>query len=306
MQNSHKAIVFDIKHYAIHDGPGIRTTVFFKGCPLNCVWCHNPEGIKPEPEIFLRSHLCAEGCTTCLAVCPQKALSKPDNSSVVIDRMKCDLCGSCESACSYGALEVVGKEMTVAEIMKEVEKDRIFFEESGGGVTLSGGEPLSNPAFLEPFLMQLKRKNIHVVADTSGFFNYEKSLSILENIDLFLFDLKIMDPLKHKEYTGQSNDLILENLKRISRSGKPVAARIPLIADINDSEKNIKETCEYLRKLDNIIRIHLLPYHRGGEAKHKRLGKAELLSGFKSPSEEKINAIKKIISEYGFSVRIGG
>jgi pyruvate formate lyase activating enzyme len=306
MQNSHKAIIFDIKHYAIHDGPGIRTTVFFKGCPLNCGWCHNPEGINPEPEIFLRSNLCAEGCTACLATCPQKALSKPNNSTVVVDRMKCDLCGLCESVCSYGALEVVGKEMTISEIMKEVEKDRIFFEESGGGVTLSGGEPLSNPTFLEPLLEQFKSKNIHVVADTSGFFNYDRFSHILDEIDLFLFDLKIMDSQMHKKYTGQSNEIILENLKRISRSGKPVAARIPLIADINDSEKNIKETCEFLQKLDNIIRIHLLPYHKGGEAKHKRLGKSESLNGFKSPTEEEINTLKKIISEYGFSVRIGG
>jgi len=306
MQNSRKAVIFDIKHYAIHDGPGIRTTVFFKGCPLHCGWCHNPEGINPAPEIFLRSSLCAEDCTTCVVVCPKGALLKPGKSSVVIDRTKCDLCGLCEPACSYGALELVGKEMTVSEIMQEVEKDRIFFEESSGGVTLSGGEPLSDPVFLEPLLGELKSKNIHVVADTSGFFNFEKFSHLLDKIDMFLYDIKIMDSQNHKRYTGRSNDLILENLKRLTRSGKPVAARMPLIADINDSDKNIKETAEFLNQLDNIIRVHLLPYHKGGEAKQKRLGRGESLNDFKAPSEEKIEDIKKMISGYGFSVKIGG
>lgn len=306
MQDSPEAVIFDIKHYAIHDGPGIRTTIFFKGCPLNCGWCHNPEGINPVPEIFIRSSRCNEGCISCLEVCPQDALTKTSHSSISIDRTKCDLCGLCESVCSFGALELVGKKMSVSEIMREIEKDRIFYEESGGGVTLSGGEPFSDPVFLKALLDRLSSKNIHVVVDTSGFFIYEKCSHLIEKVDMFLFDMKVMDPREHKEYTGQSNELVLENLKKITRSGKSVAARIPLIADINDSEKNIKDTCEFLRKLDNIIRVHILPYHKGGEAKHKRLGRPESKNSFKAPSEEKIESVKKIISGYGFSVKVGG
>jgi len=306
MQDSLEAEIFDIKHYAIHDGPGIRTTIFFKGCPLNCSWCHNPEGINPEPEIFLRSSLCDKGCNSCLEVCPQEALAKPSWSVISIDRTKCDMCALCESACSFGALELVGKKMKVSEIMSEIEKDRIFFEESNGGVTLSGGEPLSDPVFLGALLDRLYSKNIHVVVDTSGFFSYEEFSHLFAKVDMFLFDIKIMDDQKHKKYTGQSNELILGNLKRITRAGKPVAARIPLIADVNDSEKNIKETCEFLRKLDNIIRVHLLPYHKGGETKQERLGRPESGSSFKAPSDEKIEDVKKIITGYGFTAKIGG
>lgn len=306
MRDSPEAVIFDIKHYAIHDGPGIRTTVFFKGCPLKCGWCHNPEGINPVPEIFLHSSRCDEGCHSCLEDCPQGALTKPSHSQISIDRTKCNLCGLCESVCSFSALELVGKKMTVSEILREIEKDRIFYEESGGGVTLSGGEPFSDPVFLKDLLDRLSSKNIHVVIDTSGFFIYEKFSHLIEKVDTFLFDIKIMDPQKHKKYTGRSNELIHDNLRNITKAGKPVAARIPLISDINDDAKNIKDTCDFLHKLDNIIRVHILPYHKGGETKHKRLGRQESKNTFKAPSEEKIEALKKIISGYGFSVKVGG
>jgi len=306
MPDSPEAVIFDIKHYAIHDGPGIRTTIFFKGCPLNCGWCHNPEGINPAPEIFFRSSRCNEGCHSCLEVCPQDALTKTMHSHISIDRTKCNFCGLCESVCSFGALELVGKKMTVSEILREIEKDRIFYEESGGGATLSGGEPFSDQVFLKALLDRLSSKNIHVVIDTSGFFIYEKFSHLIEKVDMFLFDIKIMDPQKHKKYTGRSNELIHDNLSNITKAGKPVAVRIPLIADINDDEKNIKETCEFLRKLDNIIRVHVLPYHKGGETKRRRFGRPESASGYKAPSEEKIEVLRKIILGYGFSVKVGG
>ncbi len=300
-----KGIIFDIKRYAIHDGPGIRTTIFLKGCPLRCQWCQNPEGQETYPEIILRSSRCATECNECVSVCPRDAISK-DGNSIEIDKAKCDLCAKCEEVCVYEALEIVGREMTVQEVMEEIEKDRVFFDESGGGITFSGGEPLMHVDFLEALLKEIGKKNIHVTLDTSGYVAFEDLGRICDKVDLFLYDLKIMDDEKHEKYTGVSNKIILENLRKLTELGKSVAVRIPLISGINDDNQSIHMFVDFLQSLKNIKQINLLSYHRGGCEKYKRLRKEKFAKTFNSPSDERIEDIKKIFTDSGFSVRTGG
>ncbi|MFB0565354.1 MAG: glycyl-radical enzyme activating protein [Candidatus Aminicenantaceae bacterium] len=300
-----KAIIFDIKRYAIHDGPGIRTTLFFKGCALQCQWCHNPEGIDSNPELIFYSKRCSKECEACLTSCPQDAIDI-EKGSVHVDRVKCDLCGHCEEACVYGALEIVGRELTVQEVLEEVEKDRIFFDESGGGVTLSGGEPLAQFDFLEALLDALEERKVHVALDTSGHISFEQLERISDKTDLFLYDIKTIDDKKHEKYTGISNKEILENLRYLSSRGKPVIVRIPLISKINDDVQSIKMAAEYLDSLKNIKQINLLPYHKGGCEKYRLLGKEKSLKVFQPPSNERIEKIKKFLSNSDFLVKVGG
>ena len=300
-----KGLIFDIKRYAIHDGPGIRTTVFFKGCPLRCTWCHNPEGKESSPEIIVNPERCGEECDLCLSACPQDAISKNENS-LMIDRDKCDLCRKCTDICVYEALKMAGQEVTDQEVLKEVEKDRIFFEESDGGLTCSGGEPLMQPDFLISLLKNSKKKGIHTAVDTSGYASFDVLDEVSKHTDFFLYDIKIMDDKKHKKFTGVSNRIILENLKKLSKSGTPVAARIPVVPGINDDEKNIQEIAGYLLSLKNIRQINLLPMHRGGSEKYIRLGKETMPQALKPPSKAKIERIKGILTDYGFLVKTGG
>jgi len=300
-----KGIIFDIKRYAIHDGPGIRTTVFFKGCPLRCPWCHNPEGQELQPEIMWQANRCALECTACVSVCPQMAVKK-EGRIVLIDRQKCDLCGQCVEVCLYEALQIVGREVTVEEVMAEIEKDRIFYDESGGGVTFSGGEPLFQPEFLEALLDACRQRNIQTAVDTCGYVSSEVMERIAQKADLFLYDLKIIDDLKHREYTGVSNKPIFENLKMLVKKKKPVIIRIPLISGINDDQPNIKATANFLHSLNSLKEVNLLPYHKGGAEKYRKLGKQEPHPEFRPTSERKMEEIKKMFETYGFSVKIGG
>jgi pyruvate formate lyase activating enzyme len=300
-----KGIIFDVKRYAIHDGPGIRTTVFLKGCPLQCQWCQNPEGIEPGPEIFVRQKRCAEDCDACVSACPLNAISKNQNS-VDIDRGKCDFCRECEDACVYDALEIVGREVTVAEAQEEIERDRVFFDESGGGITFSGGEPLMQLDFLQALLAELKKKKIHVTLDTSGYVSFQGLEKVSDQVDLFLYDLKIMDDEKHQKYTGVSNRIILENLRKLTETGKNVAIRIPLISGVNDDNANIQALTAFLKSLKNIEHISLLPYHSGGCEKYRNLMKEDSLRKFQPPSVKRMGEIEKILTGAGFPVKTGG
>jgi pyruvate formate lyase activating enzyme len=296
-----KGTIFDISRYAIHDGPGIRATVFFKGCPLRCQWCHNPEGQESKPEIIVKAEKCPADCEQCLSICPKAAISK-NGRSITVDREKCDSCGKCKDVCVYEALDIIGREVTVQDVLKEVEKDRIFFDESGGGVTISGGEPLMQPDFLEALLKGFKKRGIRTTVDTSGFASFEILDRISDHVDLFLYDLKLMDPKKHKEYSGVSNEIILENLKRLSEKGKKVIVRIPVIPGVNDDGENMKRIADYLLSLKNIKQINLLPFHRGGIQKYKRLGKKNLTEFLQPPSNDKMKEIKKIFIDSGFMI----
>ncbi|UCE42818.1 MAG: glycyl-radical enzyme activating protein [Candidatus Aminicenantes bacterium] len=297
--------IFDIKRYAIHDGPGIRTTVFFKGCTLNCQWCHNPEGIKFEHEIMFRPELCAAECWDCVPRCPKKAIN--ENGTIIsIEQKKCDLCGICGDVCAYESVEIVGRDVTVAEIMKEVEKDRIFYDESGGGVTISGGEPLAQGDFLLSLLEKLNEKGIHTAVDTSGFVPYEILSLIIERADLILYDLKVMNEHRHRIFTGESNTIILENLRRLSEKGSNLIIRMPVLKGLNDDPENIQSMVDFLLPLNKSRQINLLPFHRGGEGKLMRLNKKSPLVEFKTPSEKKLRKIKGELSSHGFHVKIGG
>jgi len=298
-------IIFDIKKYAIHDGPGIRTTVFLKGCPLQCFWCHNPEGIDSDPELIYQENRCLEDCSDCINVCPNEALAQ-QNESIVIDRKKCALSGKCTDICPTEALRIIGRKISVVELIREIEKDRVFFEQSNGGVTFSGGEPLMQPEFLFALLEECHKRNIHTAVDTCGYTPFKNFAEIKDKVDLFLFDLKIMDEKKHKDITGTSNRLILENLKNLSELKKKINIRIPLIANLNDTEKNTIQTAEFLKSLGNIKDINLLPYHKIGTGKYKNLKRKAYGPDIKTPLAEKINKIKIWFANYGFNVKIGG
>ena len=298
-------MIFDIKRYAVHDGPGIRTTVFFKGCSLNCQWCHNPEGLESKPELLLNQGRCAIDCRACISVCPQEAISKI-GSSVYIDHEKCDLCSECVHSCMYEALLKAGETVSVQDVIREVVKDQIFYDESGGGVTLSGGEPLLQIEFLDGLLDELKSKGIHVALDTSGHSSQKDLDRITGRVDLFLFDLKMMDDRDHEEYTGVSNAIILRNLRELVSSGKAIEVRIPLVCGVNDGDANIRQTVHYLYELENIRDVSLLPYHKGGCEKYIRLRKREKLKNFKPPSRERLRQIERSFLDAGFNVKVGG
>ena len=300
----HTGKIFNIQRYSIHDGPGIRTTVFFKGCPVSCIWCHNPESQSFEPELLQYKKRCI-GCGKCLEICRNGALSLTDGS-IKFDRVKCTSCGSCAEVCHAKAIELAGKIMTVPEVITQIEKDIIFYDESGGGVTFSGGEPLSQPEFLLDLLIQCKKKEYHTAVDTSGYGAPETIKSISSLTDLFLYDLKLIDDDKHIKYTGVSNKLILENLKIISQLGNRIYIRIPLIPGVNDDEVNIRSTVKVIQETEGIEQVNLLPYHNIAMDKYKRLGKLESLMQIPVPSGEYMESVAGKFSEYGIKVKIGG
>jgi pyruvate formate lyase activating enzyme len=264
-------MIFDIKRYAVHDGPGIRTTVFLKGCPLRCRWCHNPEGIDPGRELFFHSSRCLPECRECLAACPESTISKPDGILSIGEN--CRLHARCAEVCPTEALQIIGREVTVEDIIDEVEKDRIFFDNSGGGITISGGEPMMQPDFLNSLLTAAREKEIHTVVDTSGYAPAEQFQNIRDKVDLFFFDFKVWDDHLHREFTGVSNSLILENLSALSIQGSSIRIRIPVVPGFNDNGDSIENAARFLLNLPAIEGISLLPYHRIGTHKSRRADK---------------------------------
>jgi pyruvate formate lyase activating enzyme len=292
--------IFDIKKYAIHDGPGIRTTVFFQGCPLSCWWCHNPESQSLRPVLLYRANRCVL-CESCVEVCPQNGISI--NGAATTDRSKCDVCGACAEACYHGAREISGKEMSVAEVLNEIERDVPFYDQSGGGVTLSGGEPLLQRKFLATLLRECKTREIHTVVDTSGFAAWEVLTGIRGDVDLFLYDLKLIDDARHQKYTGVSNELILSNLKRLASSGEQIAIRIPLIPGINDDAENLKQSAVFIAGLPNINSVELMGYHDIAAQKYESLEMAYPLPDTAPPSEADMQAAASVFEGKGLSVK---
>jgi pyruvate formate lyase activating enzyme len=300
-----KGIIFDIKKFAIHDGPGIRSTVFFKGCPLRCSWCHNPEGISPVREVLVSAQRCLVDCRACTEQCPLQALAK-DKAGIVLDRSLCNACGLCASACPAEALQISGRILGAGQVMGELVKDAIFYRGSGGGVTFSGGEPLYQADFLYELLLASKEQGWHTAVDTCGHAPFASFAKIMSLVDLFLYDLKIIDAAKHRRLTGSDNGLILENLTGLSRETCSLAIRIPLIPGSNDSRTDITQLADFCAALPRRHPVHILPYHRGGSGKRKRLGQADPVPGVRPPSPAKVQKVKEIFFRRNVSVICGG
>lgn len=297
------ANIFNIQKFSVHDGSGIRTTVFLKGCPLKCLWCHNPESQNNKKQILYDMDKC-NLCGTCVKVCPQNAI-KIENNKLTTDYDKCNHCRQCEIYCIKGARQVVGKEYTVEEVLKEVMKDKVFYEESNGGVTISGGEPLVQINFVEGLLKKLKNENIHTAVDTCGAVNFENIQIVSQYTDLFLYDIKLMDDEKHKLFTGLSNKLILDNLKKLSIIHNNINLRMIIIEGVNSDESHIEKTIHFIKDL-NIRKINLLPYHDIAKHKYKKLEIIYEDEKMSKPCDEKMEHFKEMLEREGYEVKIGG
>ena len=263
--------VFDIQRFSIHDGPGIRTTVFVKGCPLSCLWCHNPESIESQPEIAFLAEKCI-GCGYCFKTCP-KGCHVMENEQHVLHRDTCERCGRCTLECYAQALELIGKEMTVDEVIDTVLRDQPFYETSNGGMTLSGGEPLTQFDFTKALLDRARTEGLHTCVETSGFAPRERVLELVPWVDLFLWDYKETDPAKHEEYTGAPPDAILANLQAIDDAGAAIILRCPVIPGLNDRPDHFEGIASTATALTNVQEIQLEPYHPLGKSKSERIGK---------------------------------
>jgi pyruvate formate lyase activating enzyme len=295
-------VVFDVKHFAVHDGPGIRTTIFLKGCPLRCAWCHSPESQSPRPEIAYNPDLCIS-CEACVEACPNRAQTLGPEK---ILRDLCTGCGSCAEACYAGALTLYGRKATVEELIEEVEKDRLLHETSGGGITVSGGEPTMQPRFTSALLKALKRKGYHTALDTSGQAEWKALEKILEDVDLVIYDLKHMDPVPHEKMTGAPNWLILSNLRRITQLGKRVVIRVPVIPGFNDSRDDFRVMGKFLGGLEGVEAVELLPYHNLGTPKYAALGREYPLHHLQPPSPDRLVELGSLLEARGLNVIIEG
>jgi pyruvate formate lyase activating enzyme len=296
--------LFAIKRFALHDGPGIRTTVFLKGCPLHCPWCHNPEGVSFERQLAFYPHLCI-ACDKCYDACPTEALRKRRSPMEDYDNGKCSLCGQCVEACPAAAIEMIGQDASADEIMRVVERDRAFYENSGGGMTVSGGEPLAQPDFTAELLSRAKALGIHTVLDTCGLAPYEVLDKCLQFTDHVYYDIKVVDDERHRRWTGTSNRLILDNLRTLGVSGKPLTLRIPLVKGLNDSPEDISGLSDLvvcLPVLTNLHRVEIIPYHRIGEGKYKSLGLDHKLKSREVHSEDELRSLLCSFRERGLSV----
>ena len=300
--------VTNIQKYSIHDGDGIRTTVFFKGCHLKCQWCHNPETQKFETELLVDTVRCT-GCGRCAAVCPQGAITISAEGKAVTDRSKCIVCGKCENACLGNYRTVVGREYSVKELVKICLQDQMFYEESGGGVTLSGGAVMAmDPEYIQPLVKALWREGIDVDIDTCGQAPYSSYKAILPYVHTWLYDIKVMDEEKHRKYIGMGNKVILDNLKGIASEGARIYIRIPTVKEVNGDPESMQAIIDFLK--ENNIRppqINLLPYHSTGSHKYGKLGRDYLAEDLTAPTDEEMQELVRQWNDAGFTnVKIGG
>ncbi|MBW1804056.1 MAG: glycyl-radical enzyme activating protein [Deltaproteobacteria bacterium] len=297
-----RGLVFDIQRFSIHDGPGIRTTVFMKGCPLRCLWCANPESQDFSRTLMVRDIQC-RACGACARTCPEGAITMSREEGRVIDWDRCTQCLKCAEACLYESLTVCGRYMTVDEVLEEVMKDEIFYKNSGGGLTLSGGEALAQPEFTWGLLQACRGKGLHTALDTTGYAPWETVQKVLDWTDLILFDVKHLDTIEHQRTTGVGNELILENLKRVA-TRRPVWIRMPLIAGFNDSASYADEIASLALRVQ-AEKISLLPYHEGGKSKSRQMGRTYRFEGGEAPDDDHVQTLKSLIEGRGVTVSIG-
>jgi glycyl-radical enzyme activating protein len=291
--------IFDIKRFAVHDGPGIRTTVFFKGCPLSCAWCQNPEGISPLPELAFTVQKCV-GCGACVKACPVGAHSFPEGVHM-IDRSVCTRCGACVEACYPQALVLYGREITVDQLLSEVLTDREFYAQSGGGITLSGGDPLMQPDFCAAFLEACRKEGLHTALDTSGAVPWSAFENVLPHTNLMLYDLKHIDSVQHRSWTGAGNERILENLLTLGSMGTPVEVRIPCLPTMNDGEV-LEGIARFLLRIPTLTTVRLLPYHDFARSKFAAVGLKDTMPRIEKPSPEVMERLRSAVRSFGLPV----
>lgn len=301
IENKQLGIIFNIERYAVFDGPGIRTIVFLKGCHLHCRWCQNPEGQNPEVELAFFADNCI-GCMNCTSVCPHGAIYIVNGMSTT-DWDRCKQSHKCVEVCQTEARKQVGEKITAEQVVEEVEKDVAFYRRSGGGVTLSGGEPIMQPDFAAEILRLCRSKYISTTVETSGFARSDDLMKVLEYADFIYYDVKHMDSKKHMEGTGFGNELTLENLEKIP-VGRNLVVRVPVVPGYNDSEKNIRETAIFVRKMGKIKKIELLPYNRLGVLKYERIGKKYLLSDLETPTAREMSKLQSLVESCGIQCEV--
>lgn len=291
--------IFNIQRFAVHDGPGLRTTVFFKGCPARCPWCHNPESQSPDPELIRAPERCIS-CGSCTLACPHGLC--PDG----MDPTRCARCTCCADVCPTGARQLAGRSVSVAQVLADVESDRIFFERSNGGLTCSGGEPLSQPRFLQALLEAAKSRGLATCVDTCGAGSRRILLAIAPLTDLFLYDLKTMDEQRHREYTGVPLAPILGNLAALAAVHHNIWIRIPIVPGFTDDEAGLARAAETIASMPGVRHVHLLPYHRQGSVKFQRLGRPYTLSNVMPPEPERMEALAGLFRRRGLETHFGG
>ena len=303
MCNATHAVIFDIERYATQDGPGIRTVIFFKGCNLRGIWCQNPESQCVTPQIMYYVNLC-QGCGRCITLCPNQAIHPDETFGLLTDPDLCAACGKCAVNCYVDARKLMGKMMTVSDVMEEIQKDTPYYRSSGGGVTFSGGEPLLYPEFVRAVAQQCHEAGIHTAIDTAGHVSWETFEMLLPYLDLVFFDIKHIDADLHKTYTGVSNERILDNLKKLSAVFAPLIIRIPVIPGCNDSVDVQQRIYEFVKQLPGIERVELLPYHSLGTTKYKGLGRDYTLHA-DSFKKDDLQHLAKLAHTIGIPLRIG-
>jgi len=300
-----KGLIYDMQRFAIHDGSGIRTLIYMKGCPLRCLWCSSPQTLKPSPEILYIELHCKK-CGHCSEICPVGAITVAKEAGVKINRELCTVCGKCVEECPNQALRLIGNYVSVEELFQDIKKDFPFYRRSNGGVTVGGGEPTMQYKFVIEILKKCKHQYIDTAIETSGFVKWEHFEKLLEYLDLVHIDVKNMDPVIHRRLTGVSNKTILENARRVA-TVRPVIIRIPIVPGYNDSRENISATAGFAARLGrNLKRIELLPYHKFGTQTYSRLGEEYKLKDVEPPSNEHMQKLKEIVESYGLEVQIGG
>jgi glycyl-radical enzyme activating protein len=304
-----KGILFDISHFMTEDGPGIRTSVFLKGCPLRCKWCSNAYGLSPYRQLAIMKKKCTH-CGRCINVCVHKAIRREQDGTVVTDFSRCTACGICAGVCLQDARTIVGREYSVEEVMTEILEDRDFYKRNSGGATFSGGEILMQADFVNQMLIRCRKGGIHTAIETSGFGSAQKLLKLVQNTDFVFMDVKAMDSNLHRELTGVPNELILDNIRMVAeecaRSGRDLVLRLPLIPGMNDGEENLKQTAEFVKHLPGEVELNILPYHNLGAGKYENIGQEYPLEDVEKISAEEMKRHKQILEASGICFSIGG